>query len=232
MQSTNVGGDAELRSVLCLPNVLEMRRIIAEIRPDVPEDSVAFRAAVLLLAGPSVNFNVDRLARRTQFPRPTVAACARRLFDNGAWQPDGPVYAWRSPDDEAFWNDVAVAEGKLCRRTDHFGRIEWAVPGAWRKAYDFVATESSTLTVSYFAAGEPTRPLKAQPAVPAQMPSPREWARPASELSLNAEWLGQPDADPTPARSIQPPFETADALVALMGSAVGEDLFPDAVWLS
>jgi hypothetical protein len=236
MQSTNVGGDAELRSVLCLPNVLEMRRIIAEIRPDVPENSFTFCAAVLLLAGPSVNFNVDRLARRTQFPRATVAACARRLFDNGAWRADGPVYAWRSPDDEAFWNDVAVAEGKMCRRTDDFGCIEWAAPGAWRKAYDFVASESSTLNVSYFAAGEPTRPVKSQPAVPAAvpapMPGPRERAQPANDLNLKTEWLGEPDAHSTSARSIQPPFETGIAMVALMGSAVGDDLFPGAVWLS
>ena len=232
MQSTNVGGEAELRSVLCLPNVLEIRRVIAEIRPNLPADSLSFRAAVLLLAGPALNFNVDRLAGRTQCARPVVAACARRLFDNGVWRADGPVYSWRSPDDEAFWNDVAVAEGKLCRRTDRFGCIEWAAAGAWRKAYDFVASESS-LTVSYFAEGERPRPVKSQPEAAAPATRRTDWVPQVSELSLNNnknEWIGQLGTEAMAAApSINLSVESAAVLV---GSASGSDLFPGAVWLS
>jgi hypothetical protein len=141
----------ELRVVLTAPNVPEVKQTIAQVRPDLTVDSATFRAAVLLLTGPSLRFNIDRMAVRTQAPRALVAACTRRLFDNGVWQPDGAVYAWTTADDEAFWKDVAVAEGQLCRRIDRLGRIEWASAGAWRKPYDFMAEEKDALSVAYVA---------------------------------------------------------------------------------
>lgn len=150
----------ELRVVLTTPNVPWIKQTLAQVRPELSPDSATFRAAVLLLVGPAVEFNIDRLTVRTQVPRALVAACTRRLFDNGVWQPDGPVYTWTTPDDEAFWSDVAVAEGLLCRRTDRLGRIEWANAGSWRKAYDFVADDDETLTVAYVAEGDITGEAK------------------------------------------------------------------------
>src|SRR5688500_9714399 len=105
-----------LRAVLTTPNVPEIKQMLSQVRPELSPDTVTFRAAVLLLVGPAVGFNIDRLTVRTQAPRALVAACTRRLFDNGVWQPDGSVYTWTTPDDKAFWSDVAVAEGLLCRR--------------------------------------------------------------------------------------------------------------------
>jgi hypothetical protein len=233
MQTTYDGEEAELRSVLCLPNVPEIRQTLARIRPELAEDSLSFRAAIFLLAGPALNFNVDRLAGRTHCPRAIAAACARRLFDNGVWQADGSVYTWKSPDDEHFWNDVAVAEGKLCRRTDRFGCIEWAAPGAWRKAYDF-GTADPALTVSYFADGESGRPVKAQPepmAPKGSRPQPAQETVPASvPASLGQDWLGTPAIAAIGAtQPLHLQRETSSAFLTHSGAG---NLFPGAVWLS
>ena len=142
--------EAESRSVRpTAPNVQDVRQILASIRPDLSHDSMTFRAAVMLMMGPALNFNVDRLAARTGVPRAQAAVFTRRWFDNGVWQAAGPIYPWCSPNEPEFWNDVAVGEGKLCRRGDRIDTIEWASPGVWRKSYDFVSKGTSALSVAY-----------------------------------------------------------------------------------
>ena len=190
--------------------------MLASVRPEMPVDSPTFRAAVLLLVGHALSFNVDRMAARTQTPRAFVAACTRRLFDNGVWQADGPVYTWTSPDDTQFWKDVSVAEGLLCRRVDRLGRIEWARAGAWRKHYEFAARESDALAVAYTCESDlpQTKAVEAleieEPFVP-EPPRPRN-ERPVPALAASAmmpagnTWLGS--------------------------KPVGNELFPNAQWLS
>lgn len=105
--------------------------LLVETRPDVLPNAAAYRAAVFLLCGPALGFNVDRIARITRYPGGQVAIAVRRLFDNGIWHHRGPVYTWYGPGDEDFWRDVAVAEGKLRRRSDGVsGHIEWLPVGS------------------------------------------------------------------------------------------------------
>jgi hypothetical protein len=142
--------EADSRSVRpTAPNVQDIRETLASIRPDLAHDSMTFRAAIMLMVGPALNFNVDRLSARTGVPRAQAAVFTRRWFDNGVWQPEGPVYPWCSPNEPEFWNDVAVGEGKLCRRGGRIDTIEWANPGVWRKSYDFVSKLDHVLSVAY-----------------------------------------------------------------------------------
>lgn len=110
-----------------------IRGLLGEARPDVLPNAAAYRAAVFLLCGPALGCNVDRITRITRYSASQVAIVVRRLFDNGIWHHHGPVYTWRGPGDEDFWRDVAVAEGKLRRRSvDSSGHIEWLPVGTRR----------------------------------------------------------------------------------------------------
>ncbi len=223
MHSTCAEAIAELRAVLTTPVVPEVRRTLSQIRPELCGDSLEFRAALLLLTGPAFSFNIDRLACRTQIPRNVVAACTRRLFDNGVWQPDGPVYAWRAPDDPQFWNDVGVAEGRLCRRADRLGRIEWARAGAWRKAYEIGTADDESLTVAYSSHSmkETDEAGAAPSAIPlSEAKEVRLPMRPRPERARRAQFIAPLVAVP---------------VVAARGAPVGQtkkDLFPGADWLS
>lgn len=120
----------------------EPRVRIRAARPELHPDSPAFRAAVVLLAGPEHRFNIDRIASRCGLPRAAAAACVRRLIDNGVWAGGRAHCAWTDAADPRFWSDAAVAEGRLLRRTRGDGVVEWAPPGQWEKAYDFVGPQS------------------------------------------------------------------------------------------
>ena len=121
-----------MSSILALPasgpRPGDARDRVRGARPDLPPDASAFRAALVLLAGPEHRFNIDRIAVRCALPRPWVAACVRRLIDNGVWAGGRAVYPWDTPDDPRFWNDVAVAEGRLLRRLTH---PQSTFEGAW-----------------------------------------------------------------------------------------------------
>lgn len=101
------------------------------------------QAVLLLLAAREVGQNLERLARYTGLDRSFVSRCARRLVDNGVWGNGETIGDWLADGatHPGFWNDVAVAEGKLCRRINEQGLIEWAPPGCWRKNYDFITSE-------------------------------------------------------------------------------------------
>ena len=143
------GEAAEFAALLQVPDIIAIRATLCSIRPELAVRSETLGAATLLLVGPGLNFNIDRMAGRTGAPRPFVAACTRRLFDNGVWEPGSAVYTWSSPDDDAFWRDAAVAEGQLCRRRDSLGQIEWAEPGEWKKHYDFDTKGADSIAVRY-----------------------------------------------------------------------------------
>jgi hypothetical protein len=143
-----LGEEAGVSHVLALPDIAAIRRELENTRPDLGQSSNAIRTAVLLLVGPSLNFNIDRMTGRTRFPRPFVAACTRRLFDNGVWEHAGPVYLWDSAADDAFWRDVAVGEGKMQRRRTQ-GGIEWAEPGVWKKEYVAATEVIAPLVINY-----------------------------------------------------------------------------------
>lgn len=112
--------------------------LIARHRPDLNESDATYRAAVVILVAQVIGRGVHKLAKVTGYPSEFVARCARRLVDNGVW-PDGQPYlsTMTVTDWDAFWQDVGVAEGKLCRRRDEFGQLEWATPGQWWKEFDF-----------------------------------------------------------------------------------------------
>jgi hypothetical protein len=122
------------------PGIREFEARIRHYNSDLQPADPAFRAAVILLAGLEYGHNIDQLARRTGYDRALVARIARRLIDNGVWKSGVTVADWSSSDEASgtFWNDVAVAEGKMCRRIGGDGRIEWAPAGFWNKNFQFV----------------------------------------------------------------------------------------------
>jgi hypothetical protein len=121
------------------PRLADIQLRIRRYNSDIDIGSETFRAAVLLLLASESGQNIDMLARRTGFDRPFVARCARRLIDNGVWQGGLTVAEWTAGDEASgsFWNDVAVAMGKLCRRIGADGLTEWAPAGFWNKSYGF-----------------------------------------------------------------------------------------------
>jgi hypothetical protein len=132
-------------------NVTDFEASIRRYNSDLEPDSVSFRAAVILLAGLEFGHNIDRIARRTGYDRAFVARVARRLTDNGVWKAGVTVADWSSSDEASgtFWNDVAVAEGKMCRRIGAGGQIEWAPAGFWNKDFQYVASDENELSTQY-----------------------------------------------------------------------------------
>lgn len=141
-------------------NPVSIRDLEARIRrynSDLEKDSVTFRVAVILLAGVEYGHNIDRISRRTGVERAFVARVARRLTDNGVWKAGVTVADWSSTDEASgtFWNDVAVAEGKMCRRIGPTGQIEWAPAGFWNKSFHYVEQEEDArLSTLYLDASQ------------------------------------------------------------------------------
>ncbi len=137
-------GPTEFHSAIAAPptRAAALRNEPAALDPTLEPNSPTFRCAVLLLAAERIGQNIDRLARFSGYPREFVAKCARRLCDNGVWRNGQTVYNWDEAclaDDairRAFWADVAVAEGRMCRRENGHGGIEWAQAGCWIKSYE------------------------------------------------------------------------------------------------
>ncbi|MCI0433164.1 MAG: hypothetical protein L0271_05865 [Gemmatimonadetes bacterium] len=119
------------------PTLDQIKARIRRYNADLPPSSPTFEAAVILLAGLEFGHNIDMLARRTGYDRGFVARCARRLTDNGVWKQDRTNAEWSQADEASgtFWNDVAVAEGHMCRRVHPDGHFEWAPAGYWNKSY-------------------------------------------------------------------------------------------------
>lgn len=222
-----------------------MNAIQARIRrynSDIDPKSDTYRAAVLLLAGLEWGQNIDVLARRTGIDRSFVAKAARRLIDNGVWAGGRTVAEWTALDEASgpFWSDVAVAEGKLCRRTLEDGRIEWAPAGHWHKGYHFVdPTVEKSMTATYFDPGE--RPTEAVP-LAADRADSTQPAKPAPAADVVAETSSAPEAAATEAAEVpqpavpaaqsaeEPDTDAADADEQSPPPSLME-IFSDAVWL-
>src|SRR5690606_2678662 len=88
--------------------VLEEARVtIATARPDLNPDTATYQAALVLLVGGSVRFNVDRIARIAGLDRTFVARAVRRFVDNGVWLNGETVREWDERElGPAFWRDV------------------------------------------------------------------------------------------------------------------------------
>jgi hypothetical protein len=124
---------------------------LREAAPQLDPSSSVHQAAVVLLAGCVVGHNIDRLTRFTALPRPTVAKFARRLVDDGVWRGGEVVREWHGAADPAFWNDVAVAEGRMHRRVTEAGVLEWAGAGEWLKAFTYKPVDpTEELEVRYW----------------------------------------------------------------------------------
>lgn len=196
-------------------------------------------AALVLLAASSLGHNVDRLARFCGLSREVVARFARRLIDNGVWCGGDTVSRWSYSELEptSFWRDVAVAEGRLCRRLNEEGEFEWAPQGYWWKHFEYVAPRDRVEPMEnrYEAPVVPTpaEPLplarddeEASEAVAVQAAEAEEFAVPvAVERSAwvpseQAEWLGETLDGSEP-----------DEVVGVGGNGGVDDLFPEAVWL-
>lgn len=196
--------------------VSQIRERVRRWSPELSPDSATAEAATLLLASRVFSQNVDRLSLVTGIRREFVARCARRLVDNGVWASGRLVCAWAEEEGDslAFWADVGVAEGKLCRRVTPEGRVEWAPAGHWRKSYDYVRRAehaegsicyhevlqhaSSETTVSVSGPGRPPQRPEAGRTPPRRAagstPSPHAADGPAKEPSQpRVRHLGSPD---------------------------------------
>ena len=197
---------------------------IRRYNSDIDPGSETFRAAVLLLASLEYGQNVELLTRRTGYQRSFVAKCARRLIDNGVWSDGRTVASW-SPEDEAsgaFWNDVAVAEGKLCRRANPDGEIEWAPAGYWKKSYEFIESADQPLSAVY---RDPAQPARAP--VPEQAPPRQPETVPAAAEAGEAEAVAEHEDAPQPGDAVDPAAPAGPA----GPKRPADELFPGTVWL-
>lgn len=188
-------------------SVDELRARIRRYNSGLDPDTETFRAALILLAGFDCRQNVELLARRTGFDRAFVSRCARRLIDNGVWAAGRTLADW-SPLDPAsgtFWNDVAVAEGKMCRRTREDGSFEWAPAGFWNKNFQFVDPDAESRLGNLYL---DSMPLRAD-------------AEPGSAHAGTGNDAQDPDIRPDPARpaNIRVPTPAADAPAPLQNGA-------------
>jgi hypothetical protein len=210
-----------------------VRTRIAMLDSTLQQGSPDHDAALILVAAALTGQNIDRLARFTGLRREQVARCARRLVDNGVWREGNTVCRWiDTPEDtESFRADVAVAEGRLCRRMGTDGELEWAPQGYWRKHYEYVGPrgEEQSQVVCYHPHVEPIvqdlpyaedEEDDDEELVPVGPPHPRQQAVPAppasDEPAAPPVWLGGETADEPWAQEVDSPEA---------------ELFPDAVWL-
>jgi hypothetical protein len=128
------------------PTVDDLRGRIRRYNNGLDPSGQTFRAALVLLAGSAMGQNVEGLARRTGLDRAFVSRCARRLIDNGVWVGGRVVADWSAENTASgtFWNDVAVAEGKMCRRVRADGSLEWAPAGFWNKNFHFIDPDADS----------------------------------------------------------------------------------------
>lgn len=206
------------------PTVAELEARIRHYNSDLDPADPRFRAAVILLAGIEYGHNIDQLARKTGYDRAFVARVARRLIDNGVWKAGVTVVDWSAADEASgtFWNDVAVAEGKMCRRIGPDGRIEWAPAGFWNKNFQFVDPGAEKRLATLYL----------DPTAPAEEEAPQE---PAARLEVTAETASEADAGDAPGTTIIGPFDRPprpdDGTDRQRPVPDLNDLFGDVVWI-
>lgn len=209
---------------------------IATARPDLNPDTATYQAALVLLVGGSVRFNVDRIARIAGLDRTFVARAVRRLVDNGVWLNGETVREWDERElGPAFWRDVAVAEGNLYRRVSESGELEWGFPGSWWKAYDFGDTsQGGNPAVRYSYAVEEEEREASRPLAEEIANDSADEEEP--DLRMFGIWEDDSSWFPGDSRR-DSPGATATYARAGRSSTVGSgatgapELFPGAVWL-
>lgn len=182
--------------------------------------SATYWAARVLLAALDLGQNIDRLARQTGCKRSFVARCARRLVDNGVWAGGETVCEWTVEREAhpSFWMDVAVAEGRLFRRTNADGTLEWGATGVWLKSFERPLRETDLpMMVQYVARPVPAPEAPLSPI--GDRTHPNRSAEGATAHSGAFPPLAAASLPPPAPRQPEPP---ADRLCAL---------YPDAVWL-
>lgn len=211
----------------------EARARVLQLDPEMGPDSASFETALILVAAARIGQNIDRIARFTGITREQVARRARRLVDNGVWCDGATVSRWAqgAGDVEAFRSDVGVAEGRLCRRIDESGEMEWAPHGYWRKHYDYVPPRDGPQpqVVCYHPHVEvpvqdlPYLPATADEGEPEEAPQVERTAPPVMADPVSADlWLGGEEE-----------LVLAEATGWDPGAdSTAEELFPDAVWLA
>jgi len=217
------------------PTIRDFETRIHRYNSDLERDSLTFKAALILMASTEFGHNVDVLARRTGLDRSLVARVARRLIDNGVWNAGVTVADWRCTDEASgtFWNDVAVAEGKMCRRIGPSGSIEWAPAGFWNKNFQFIEPdEEKSLAARYLdatpadggdeAAEPPGEDVPADPA-PDLDAAPEDRDSGPSDLAteLETEVVGPLPGPPAVASHPRKPATVPDL----------DDLFGNVVWI-
>lgn len=212
-----------------------LRQQVESLNPELQSESSTFQAAVLLLAASEIGQNVERLARYTGLQRDFVAKCARRLCDNGAWRDGQVVYTWAEAgeDTTALWKDVQVAEGKLCRRTNGEGVIEWAPAGYWTKSYEYVERQSASELSTLYLSRVPQEPCADE--FVASVGDSQELNADAPEIPQPAPRCTASSAGRKPACELR---RTSSIPAGDIQSEAPEqelprcaDLFPGAVWL-
>jgi hypothetical protein len=195
---------------------------IRRYNSDIDSRGDTFRAAVLLLAAAEFGQNIDLLSRCTGFDRSFVARCARRLTDNGVWVSGATVADWSSADEASgtFWNDVAVAEGKMCRRTVG-GNVEWAPAGFWNKSFHFTDPGSEKRLGNKYL--DP-------------MPEPAETTQDAPEMIgevRDAEPAADPGTtnDPEAVDELDPAASSESANAPTLPVPTLDRVFQDVIWI-
>jgi len=195
------------------PSLDQIKARIRRYNADVDPSGSAFKAGVLLLAGLEYGHNIDMLARRTGYERCFVARCARRLIDNGVWKQGQTIVDWSQADEASgtFWNDVAVAEGRMCRRLGEYGRFEWAPAGYWNKSFLFVDPAAKDHVAATYL--DPTEPA-APPPVTSRDPAPIE---PKPETVIGGLEPGLPEYTANGKNGYIPPLHAVFADVVWIG---------------
>lgn len=248
------GFEGELRTAASL------RRSLSSATETEASSRSTYDAALVLLASVETPHNVDRISRLLGLSREFVARCGRRLCDNGVWAAGRVICSWTdpAPGERAFWADVAVAEGRLCRRIEESGSLQWAAPGVWHKNYSLVDQRPNLDTsVSYEVPSLPANVQGDEVGSPAPVSEERDAdsliledeaggsAMPVAAAPFELIWLQEHEQrtdDVTPA-------EVPAGAFAIIGSAssgewlIGRrhappnlsgmptELYPDAVWL-
>jgi hypothetical protein len=195
--------------------VAELRARIRRYNCELDPAGPTFGAALVLMAGTAYGQNVDLVARKMGLDRALVARCARRLIDNGVWEAGRTLAEW-APEDPAsgsFWNDVAVAEGKMCRRSRPDGSLEWAPAGFWNKGFHFLDPDAENrLGNLYFDSTPPpadppgssaaaNSPDSGKPALDhatgGSLPADRSWQPQVPEGDSEQETVELPLSPPT-----------------------------------
>ena len=166
----------------------ELRNLLQSFDPALDLESLKGRTALVLLAGLQAEHNVVKLARFAGLETALVSRCARRFFDNGVWFGGKTICAWGADGRnlQFFWADVAVGEGKLCRRMDSEARLEWAPQGQWWKSFEHTRGGETELGILYHVPDieDPT-----PPAVVARSEQSPGAAADRADLFPGAAWL-------------------------------------------